>query len=254
MAGEQPREIRVLDTPDALAEAAASTVVAAALEAVAARGRFTIALAGGATPRASYARLAAAPHAERMPWDRTFVFFGDDRGVPPDHPESNYRMAHETLLAKVPVPPGQVFRIRAEADDPEEAAAEYARTLAAVFGIRRGELPRFDLVLLGLGIDGHTASLFPGSPVLKEVFRTVAAVYVAAANIPQRFTLTFPVINAAARVVVLVSGPEKAKIVRTVLGEQGVSLPAGMVRPADGRLTWLLDREAAALLPVADTR
>ena len=254
MPGTEAREIRVLDTPDVLAETAASIVVEAACEAVAARGRFTVALAGGATPRASYARLAVAPHAGRIPWHRTFVFFGDDRGVPPDHPESNYRMAHETLLAKVPIPATQVFRIRAEAEDPEAAAAEYARTLADVFAIRRGEQPRFDLVLLGLGIDGHTASLFPGSPALKEVFRTVAAVHVAAAIVPQRFTLTFPVLNAAARVVFLVAGPEKAKIVRAALGMQGVSLPAGMVRPADGRLTWLLDRDAAALLPVADAR
>lgn len=252
MAATETREIRVLDTPDALAEAAAATIVAAACEAVAAGGRFTVALAGGATPRASYARLAAPPHAANMPWDRTFVFFGDDRGVSPDHPESNYRMAHETLLSKVPVPAGQVFRLRAEADDPEAAAAEYARTIAEVFGLRRGEQPRFDLVLLGVGIDGHTASLFPGSPALKEVFRAVAAVHVAAAIIPQRFTLTFPVLNAAARVVFLVSGPEKAKIVRAALGPQGTSVPAGMVRPHDGRLTWLVDRDAAALLPVAD--
>jgi 6-phosphogluconolactonase len=254
MAGSEPPDLRVLDTPDALAEAAASTIVEAARQAVAAHGRCTVALAGGATPRASYARLALPPHAERMPWQRTFVFFGDDRGVPPDHPESNYRMAYETLLAKVPVPATQIFRIRAEAEDPEEAAGEYARTLAEVFAIRRGERPRLDLVLLGLGIDGHTASLFPGSPALKEVFRPVAAVYVAAANIPQRFTLTFPVLNAAARVVFLVSGPEKAKIVRAVLGDQGVTLPAGMVHPVDGRLTWLLDRDAASLLPVADAR
>jgi 6-phosphogluconolactonase len=254
MAGPDARDIRVLDTPDALAEAAASLVVETACAAVAARGRFTVALAGGATPRASYMRLAAAPHAPRMPWSETFVFFGDDRGVPPDHPESNYHMAHETLLAKVPIPAVQIFRIRAEAEDPETAAAEYARTLAEVLGVRRGELPRLDLVLLGLGIDGHTASLFPGSPVLKEVFRPVAAVHVAAAIIPQRFTLTFPVINAAARVVFLVSGPEKAKIVRATLSAQGVTLPAGMVRPIEGRVTWLLDRDAAALLPVADTR
>ena len=136
-----------------------------------------------------------------------------------------------------------------EASDPEEAASDYARTLAEVFGTRRGELPRFDLVLLGIGVDGHTASLFPGSPVLKEVFRTVAAVHAAAAVIPQRFTLTLPVLNAAARVVFLVAGPEKAKVVRAALSDRGVSLPAAMVVPPEGRLTWLLDRAAAALVP-----
>jgi 6-phosphogluconolactonase len=158
-------------------------------------------------------------------------------------------MAHAALLAKVPIPAAQVHRIRGEAGDPEEAARDYARTLAEVFGTRRGELPRFDLVLLGVGVDGHTASLFPGSPAVKEVFRPVAAVHAAAAAIPQRFTLTLPVLNAAARLVVLVAGAEKAKVVRAALGDRGAALPAAMIAPAEGRLTWILDRAAAALLP-----
>jgi 6-phosphogluconolactonase len=247
-------EVRIVDTPEALAEAAALEVLAAAEDAVAAHNRFTIALAGGATPRASYERLALPPLRDRMPWARTWVFFGDERGVGADHLDSNYRMAHEALLSKVPVPPAQVFRIRGEAEDPEEAAAGYARTIGQVFESRRGVLPRFDLVLLGLGIDGHTASLFPGSPVLKEVFRSVAAVHASAASIPQRFTLTLPILNAAARVVFLVSGVEKAKVVKAALGPHGATLPAGMVRPAEGRLLWLVDRAAAALLPVAKAR
>lgn len=244
-------EVRIVDTADVLAEVAAREVLAAAEAAVAAQNRFTIALAGGATPRASYERLALPPLRDRMPWTRTWVFFGDERGVGADHRDSNYRMAHEALLSKVPVPPAQVFRIRGEADDPEEAAAAYAREVARVFESRRGELPRFDLVLLGLGIDGHTASLFPGSPVLKEIFRPVAAVHASAASIPQRFTLTLPVLNAAARVIFLVSGAEKAKVVKAALGPHGATLPAGMVRPADGHVLWLVDRAAAALLPVA---
>jgi 6-phosphogluconolactonase len=244
-------EVRIVDTGEALAEAAAREVLAAAEDAVATHDRFTIALAGGATPRASYERLALPPLRDRMPWSRTWVFFGDERGVGPDHRDSNYRMAHEALLSRVPVPPAQVFRIRGEADDPEEAAAGYARTIAQVFEGPRGALPRFDLVLLGLGIDGHTASLFPGSPVLKEVFRVVAAVHASAATIPQRFTLTLPVLNEAARVIFLVSGAEKAKVVKAALGPHGAALPAGMIRPAGGRLLWLVDRAAAALLPVA---
>jgi 6-phosphogluconolactonase len=244
-------EIRIVDTADGLAEAAAREVVAAAEAAVAEHDRFTIALAGGATPRASYERLAVPPLRDRMPWTRTWVFFGDERGVGADHPDSNYRMAHEALLSKVPVPPAQVFRIRGEAEDPEEAAAAYARTVAQVFQSRRGALPRFDLVLLGLGIDGHTASLFPGSPVLKEIFRPVAAVHASAASIPQRFTLTLPILNAAASVIFLVSGAEKAKVVKAALGPHAATLPAGMVRPAEGRVLWLVDRAAAALLPVA---
>src|SRR5262249_8299123 len=157
---------------------------------------FMLALSGGATPRATYARLAESPERDRMPWDRTWIFFGDERCVAPDHPESNYRMAAETLLAKVPLPSAQIYRMHGE-NDPEDAAAESSRALAEAFGTRRGELPRFDLILLGFGVDGHTASLFPGSPALKEIFRPVAAVHAAAAALPQRLTLTYPVLNAA---------------------------------------------------------
>ncbi len=244
---ESKPEVVVLDDSTALAEAAARTIVETARDAVAARGRFMVALSGGATPRETYACLARSPHAEAMPWDRTFLFFGDERWVPHDHADSNYRMAREALLGQVPVPPGHLYPMPTGSADPEAAVAEYARTLAEVFGLRRGELPRFDLVLLGMGLDGHTASLFPGSPALKEVFRPVAAVHATAATIPQRLTLTFPVLNAAACVLFLVAGGEKAKAVKAVLAD-GVLSPAGMVRPADGRLVWMLDRAAAAKL------
>jgi 6-phosphogluconolactonase len=247
--GSKPT-VTIVPDPDALAEAAARLIADTAADAIDARGRFMWALAGGATPRATYERLVLPPFRERVDWRRTWVFFGDERAVPPDHPDSNYRMAHETLLSKVPIPAAQVLRMRGEATDSEVAAAEYARVLADAFGTRRGELPRFDLVLLGMGVDGHAASLFPGSPVVREVFRTVAAVHVAAASIPQRLTLTLPVLNAAARVVFLVAGPEKAKVVKAVLGEPA-TLPAAMVRPDDGELVWLLDRAAAAQLSAA---
>jgi 6-phosphogluconolactonase len=242
-------EIRILEDADELAETAAGLIVDVATSAVAQRGRFTVALAGGATPRDTYERLARPPLSELMPWARTLVFFGDERGVPPEHPDSNYGMARRALLSKVPIPPRQIFRIPGDGADPEVVATEYGRTLGEALGLRRGEVPRLDLVLLGLGIDGHTASLFPGSPVLKEVFRIVAAVHAAAAIIPQRFTLTYPVLNAAACVVYLVSGSVKAKVVKAVLADRAASLPAGMVRPTDGRLIWLLDRGAASLLP-----
>ncbi|HEU5197439.1 MAG TPA: 6-phosphogluconolactonase [Methylomirabilota bacterium] len=241
-------EIEVLDDATALADAAARAIVEIAEAAVKARRRFTVALAGGNTPRTTYERLAASPQREQMPWDRTWIFFGDERAVPPDHPDSNYRMANAALLSKVPVPSAQVARIRGEAEDSEVAAADYTRVIAEAFGSRRGELPSFDLILLGMGVDGHTASLFPGSPVLKEVFRPVAAVHAAAAAIPERLTFTFPLINAAARVMFLVAGSEKAKVVKAVMTDSGTSLPASMVRPINGRLTWLLDRPAAALL------
>ena len=246
-------QVMLVDDTAALADVAAGAIVDAAVAAVAARHRFTFVLSGGATPRATYMRLAAAPFAERMPWDRTWVFFGDERCVPPDHSESNHRMANETLLSKVAIPADHVFRMRGEAENPEEAAAEYARALTAVFETEGGGLPRFDLVLLGIGLDGHTASLFPGSPAVKEIFRTVVAVHAAAASIPQRLTLTLPLINAAAHVIFLVAGPEKAKVVKAMLRD-GVVLPASMARPVDGALTWIVDRDAAALLSPAGPR
>lgn len=239
--------VTVLDNATALATAAAQAIAAIATESVDAHGRFTLALSGGATPRETYMYLAQSPIADVMPWDRTFVFFGDERCVPPDHPESNFRLAQETLLSKVPVPAEQVFRMVDDRCDADAAATAYGRRLSEVFGLRRGALPRFDLILLGLGIDGHTGSLFPGSPALKEVFRPVVAVHAAAAAIPERITLTYPVLNNAANVLFLVSGIEKARVVRAVL-KDGTLLPAGMVRPRDGHLTWMLDRPAAAQL------
>jgi 6-phosphogluconolactonase len=246
-------EITIVDTPAAIADRAAQLIFEIAQDAVRAREKFSIALAGGGTPRATYARLTEPPFVDRMPWKRTSVFFGDERCVGPDHPDSNYRMAYEALLAKAPIPPEQVFRIQGEDEDPEHCATEYARRLTEAFGTRRGEMPRFDLILLGLGIDGHTASLFPGSPAVREVFRPVAAVYSGAAAIPQRVTFTFPIITAAAHVLFLVAGGEKAKVVKSVLVD-GALLPAAMARPTNGRLLWLLDREAAALLPSSSRR
>jgi 6-phosphogluconolactonase len=240
--------VKVFDDGSALATAAAQTIASIADEAVASRGRFTVALSGGGTPRETYMRLAQPPYGDTMPWHRTFVFFSDERCVPHDHPDSNYRMARETLLGKVPIPADQIFPIRCDdGAESDAAAADYARALSDVFGLRRGELPRFDLILLGVGIDGHTGSLFPGSPALKEVFRPVVAVHAAAAAIPERITLTYPVLNSAANVIFLAAGAEKAKVVRSALKE-GALLPAGMVRPANGRLVWLLDRAAAALV------
>ncbi|HTD25595.1 MAG TPA: 6-phosphogluconolactonase, partial [Candidatus Elarobacter sp.] len=162
--GSEPT-VTIVPDPDALADAAARLTVDVAAHAIAARGRFMWALAGGETPRTTYERLALPPFRERVDWRHTWVFFGDERAVPPDDAGSNYRMAHEALLSRVPIPAAQVLRIRGEAEDLEVAAADYARALGEAFGTRRGALPRFDLVLLGLGVDGHTASLFPDSPV-----------------------------------------------------------------------------------------
>jgi 6-phosphogluconolactonase len=243
----QPK-VLLVDDADALADAAAGAIVDAAQEAVATSHRFSIVLSGGGTPRATYMRLAASPFAERMPWDRTWVFFGDERCVPPDHPSSNYRMANEALLSKVAIPADHVHRMRGE-EDPEAAATEYARTLATFFESKRGGLPRFDLVLLGVGLDGHTASLFPGSSALGEEKRWVAATWVEKLK-RTRITVTLPVLNRAALVIFLVAGDEKAEAARRAIegAAPGLEVPARRVDPPGGRVLWLLDRLAASKL------
>ena len=238
-------DVTVVDTSAALAAEAARIFVTAASEAIDARGRFVVALAGGATPRGLYRLLAADPTRARVEWLRTWVFFGDERCVPATDPESNYLMAYETLLAHAPVVSGQIFRIRGEEPDTGLAAKEYEGTLRSTF---EPSPVRFDLVLLGMGVDGHTASLFPGSPALDETDRLVAAVDIRAAAVPRRITLTPPVLNAARQVLFLVAGAEKARAAADALRNPGCSLPAARVRPVDGTLTWLLDRAAAAKL------
>ena len=212
---------------------------------MAARGAFTLALPGGTTPGALYALLAdpAAALAARMPWERTQVFFGDERHVPPGHPDSNYGMAREALLARVPVPAENVHRIRGELPDAAGAAAAYERELRAVLG----PVPVLDLMLLGLGEDGHTASLFPGSPALEERERWVVAAWVERLG-AWRITLTLPVLERAREVVFLVCGAGKAAALRRALRgtAEDKPVPAARVRPRDGRTLWLADRAAAA--------
>ncbi|HEX5504007.1 MAG TPA: 6-phosphogluconolactonase [Thermomicrobiales bacterium] len=239
-------DIQVSPDPTALAEEAARRFVVLAGDAIAARGRFTVALSGGSTPRALFRLLAAPPHRDAVDWARVQVGWGDERCVPPDDEQSNYRMARETLLAHVPIPEGQIHRIPAELPDHEVAADAYAATLREVFAPPPGAWPRFDLLYLGLGPEGHTASLFPDSPALDERARLVAAPYVEKLH-AHRVTLTPPVINAARVVTFLVAGADKAAIVREVLrGPRDVHrLPAQVVAPADGALVWLLDTAAA---------
>jgi 6-phosphogluconolactonase len=184
-----------------------------------------------------------------MEWSRVHVFWGDDRHVPPDHPDSNFGMAMDTLLSKVPIPAGNVHRMRTEKPDAERVAEEYAWTLRSAFGIEEGEWPRFDLVLMGLGANGHTASLFPGSDAVRERSRLVIAPWVSELGV-HRITLTPPVLNRAALALFVVSGEEKAEALRAVLeGDyQPDRFPAQIVRPAAGRLLWLVDRAAARCL------
>jgi 6-phosphogluconolactonase len=241
----QPAEIRVLNTPQELFQAAAAEFIALAEGAIQDHGRFTVALSGGSTPRGLFSLLASEV-VPRLPWDKIFAFWGDERHVPPDHPDSNYLMAREALLAKIAIPAENVFRVPAENKDPDAAAKTYEETLKSFFGLQPGQLPRFDLILLGLGPDGHTASLFPGSAALAETTRLVVANWVEKFK-TFRITFTYPVLNNAANVMFLVSGADKASPVHDVLKGKG-ELPAGRVRPENGRVMWLVDRAAGSRL------
>ncbi len=223
-----------------LISGAADAIAAAAAEAIAERGRFTIALSGGNTPRPVYQRLASAP----LDWSRVHVFFGDERCVSPRDARSNYHMAKLALLDRVPIPPGNVLRMRGE-DPPEAAADAYSVELRRELG----DDGRLDLVLLGLGHDGHTASLFPGLAAVTETRRTAMASYVEFVGM-WRLSLTPVAINAARRVVFVVTGDDKADILQRVLQgpRQPVVLPAQAIRPTARPAIWLLDRVAAAKL------
>jgi 6-phosphogluconolactonase len=240
----------VLEDPDAVARAAAERVAQLARDTVTRRARFAVALSGGSTPRRLYQVLAEAPFRSALPWQDIDVFWGDERCVPPDHPDSNFRMTREALLDHVPIPPDGVHRVAAEMPDPVAAAAAYEAEVARVLGgVPGGPPPAFDLVLLGLGPDGHTASLFPRTTALAERRQWVVANWVPhlAAH---RITLTLPVLNRAATLLFLATGADKAAILRAVLEGplEPERLPAQAVRPESGAPVWLVDRAAAASL------
>ena len=234
-------ELEVFEDPSAVARAGAERFAAAAERAIAASGRFAVALAGGSTPRATYQILAQA-FRDLIAWEKVEIFFGDERCVPPEHPDSNYRMAREALLDRVPLAADHVHRIPGELP-PEEAARDYQATLERVLG----PAPRFDLVLLGMGKDGHTASLFPGTTALAEREKKVAAVHVTQLD-TWRVTLTAPVLCAAAEVVVMTVGDEKADALALALDGPDGAVPIQLVRPTSGKMAWLVDRAAAARL------
>lgn len=239
-------EIRVLTTPQELFAAAAEEVIRAANDAVNARGKFTLALSGGSTPKALY-NLLATNARTALPWEHMYFFWGDERHVPPTDPDSNYRMVNEAMLSKVPVPPANVFRVEAENPDAAATAAAYEQTLRKFFQLDANGVPRFDLILLGMGPDGHTASLFPGTEGLKEKSRLVIANWVEKLK-THRLSFTLPVLNAAHTVAFLVSGTDKAPALKAVLegNESGEQYPAKLVQPKDGKLIWFLDRAAAS--------
>ena len=241
-------EIRILTTPQELSEAAAGEVVRDANEAVKARGRFTIALSGGSTPKSLF-NLLATNARNALPWDRMYFFWGDERHVPPTDPDSNYRMAEEVMLSKVPVPPGNVFRMATENPDAARVAEDYEKTLRKFFQLAADGVPQFDFILLGMGPDGHTASLFPGTAALQEKSRLVVSNWVEKLK-TNRLSFTLPVLNAARCVAFLVSGTDKAPALKTVLEENasGEQYPAKLVNPSAGKLIWFLDRAAASSL------
>jgi 6-phosphogluconolactonase len=234
--------VTLREDPAGVAAAAADWIVEIGGAAIAKDGRFRIALAGGSTPRTLYQVLAVPPHRERMDWRRWEVYFGDERACPPDNPASNCGMAREALLDLVPVRPELIHRMEAERADLDAAAAEYSSILASTCPpAAPGSAPRLDCILLGLGENGHTASLFPGDPALQV--RNRWAVRSRADYAPfDRITVTYPVLNAAVHVAFLVTGPAKGEALRGVAEGR---VPAAGVRPPDGELRWFMDTVAA---------
>lgn len=244
MTQQREVEIKICDDEEELAAVAADLVVGLSEQAIGRRGRFFFGLSGGATPRRLYELLASPAYRERVNWQKTEVFWVDERCVPPDHPDSNYRMANELLLSKVPLEEKQIHRILGE-EDPETAAKYYSQEASAFI---HKNLFSFDVAVLGVGADGHTASIFPGDPAAEEQ-RTFAVVVEPRGQEQRRITVTMPVLNHVATALIMAAGTEKAAVVREILDEGNPKgCPAGRVLPVHGELLWLLDRKAAALL------
>jgi 6-phosphogluconolactonase len=242
-------DIRVEESPPALAADATETFVRLAQRAVASNGLFRVALSGGSTPRLLYGLLASDTFRQEVPWEHIRFFFGDERWVPRTSKESNYRLANDELFKKVSVDPANVFPMPTEGLSPDEAAAQYEDTLRAQFNLKENEVPSFDLIFLGMGDDGHTASIFPGTSAVHEREKLVVAPYVEKLA-AHRITLTPPVLQAAEEVVFLVIGESKAPALKQVL--EGLlnidEYPAQLLRQAQGRVTWYVDRSAASQL------
>lgn len=241
--------VHIAPNPAILQEEAAAAVVAALQEAGREGPRISLALSGGSTPRGLYRILSMPPYREAIPWSQLEIFWGDERTVPPDHPDSNYRMAREALLAGAPLAPGQIHRLQGE-KEPQAEAQRYGEEIRSVLG---SDPPRFDLLFLGMGAEGHTASLFPGSPALTSS-RLVESVYVEALH-TTRLTVTPRLINASKRIFFLVAGREKAGALQQVLEcpRDPALFPAQAVSPLAGTVNWFLDQEAAAFLSTRST-
>ncbi|MGF1505547.1 MAG: 6-phosphogluconolactonase [Anaerolineae bacterium] len=242
-------EFVVLPDPDAVAQEAARRWQAAAASAIERDGRFSVMLSGGSTPETLYKLLAQEPWRTDLPWEQTYLFWGDERRVPPGHPDSNFRMVQEALLDHVPVPPDQIFPLDGVCLA-RSSARDYERKLRDHFKLGRRDWPRFDLTLLGLGEDGHTASIFPGTRAVSDL-SNMTVVYEVPQLGTQRMTVTLPVINNSRAILILAVGPRKADILATVRGADNMpsTYPIEAIDPADGTLTWLVDEDAAAKLP-----
>ena len=243
----QNREIQIVENGEAVSRIAAEMLTDMVTEKLVSKESFTVALSGGSTPKNMFAILANdAALCDRMPWDRVHFFWGDERHVPPDHTDSNFRMTNEAMLSRVPVPSDNIHRIQAENPDAGQAAEDYEQELQRFFKLEAGQLPIFDCVFLGMGPDGHTASLFPGTKALHERQRLVVSNWVDKFQ-TYRITLTTPVLNHADVVIFLVSGEEKAEPLRQVLeGEkQTERFPSQLIEPTHGKLLWLVDQAAA---------
>jgi 6-phosphogluconolactonase len=243
-------QLTICADSDELATLAAASIRRAAASSIAERGRFTLALAGGSTPEKTYRKLASEPPSA-IDWSKVFLFFGDERCVGPLDSRSNYRMAHEALLSRAPIPPDHVYAVPTELGDDASCARAYEQTLNAFFGLAPGHMPTIDLILLGLGDDGHTASLFPGASALSVL--DAAVTYSQPGTLPppvDRVTLTFPALNAARAVMFLVAGENKAVAFRDVWQRRSTvrERPAAGVSPESGSLTWLVDHAAARLI------
>ena len=250
MSAARRAEIRTLADAEAVSREAAEEFARLAREAIGARGRFVVALAGGSTPRRLYELLAEPPLRDAVDWTRVEFFWGDERAVSPDHKESNYGMAAAALLARVRPPAERVHRIQGERSDRDAAARDYEAEIARVFGTSAGAAPpAFDLILLGMGPDGHTASLFPGTRALGERQRWVVSNPVEKLS-TERITLTAPIINRAREIRVVTAGEEKAPALQAVLEgpPDATRLPSQLLAPESGRLVWIVDKAAASQL------
>jgi len=244
------REIRILPDGAAIARRAAQEFVQAAAAAVRAKGSFNVSLAGGSTPKALYSLLVNDPTLRsQVPWDKIHLFFGDERHVPPDHPDSNFRMATEAMISKSPLKPDQVTRIKGEYPDADQAALEYERALREYFKLKNGEYPRFDLLLAGMGNEGHTLSLFPGTKALHADGRIVVSNWIGKLC-TERITLTSPAASNAAEIIFMATGTDKACALKAVLEGpfEPEQLPAQLLQPKKGKLLWLVDAAAGAML------